>query len=183
VINEIVLAKPVYYVFYQFPFLDDTINTKDSDQAALAAECAAEQNLFWDFKNLLYKNMKPVSGEFSAGNLENYARIAGLDMSAYNACYDEKRYQDKIDQDLALGEQMGVSGTPTVYVNGVDVAPGRVPTFEEINALVEQALAGTLSQPTPAIVTTPYPLWGCAEQPHTFHIRYSLIALVFLPAA
>lgn len=148
VLENIVSGGQVYYVFHNYPFLDDRSVSKDSDQAAWAAECAAEQNRFWDYKNMLYANSKEVSGVFSGDVLKEYAKILGLDTAQFNACYDEGRSKDKVAQDLALGEAKGVTGTPTVYVNGVDVSPGKVPTADQIQALVNQALAGNLPQPT-----------------------------------
>ena len=108
--------------------------------AALASECAAEQNRFWDYKNILYTNLNHVEGEFSDKRLAAFADSLGLNMDQFETCYGERRYSEKINQDIALGVQMGVTGTPTVYVNGEDVSPGRVPTFDQINALVIAAL-------------------------------------------
>ncbi len=50
IIKNIVANNNVYYVFHQFPFEDDRSTEKGSDRAALASECAAEQNQFWDYK-------------------------------------------------------------------------------------------------------------------------------------
>lgn len=49
--------------------------------------------------------------------------------------------QAEIQADFDLGQQMGVSGTPTVFANGVQVGqPGKIATYEEIAQAVEQAL-------------------------------------------
>ena len=141
VIKEIVEPGKAYYVFYQFPFLDDRLEVKDSDQAAQAAECAAEQNRFWNFKDMLFTNLNFVAGEFSDVRLSAFAKSLGLDMEQFDACYAEKRYQAKIDEDGELGDNMGVAGTPSVFVNGKEVSPGRVPTFEQILQMVDEALA------------------------------------------
>jgi len=144
VIKEIVETGKVYYVFHQYPFEDDkSSGIKESDNAALASECAAEQNRFWDYKNILFANQNQVYGQFSDARLEAFAKSLGLIMDKFKSCYQEKRYQNKLNEGINLGIQMGVKGTPSVYVNGVNVAPGKVPTVEIILQAVEQALMPT----------------------------------------
>ena len=137
VIKEIVEVDMAYYVFRQHPFL----TRDDSPRAANASECAAEQGEFWNYKNLVFANFDGVVGEFSDKRLGAFAESLNLDMDQFNACYGSNLYQDKIDEDLALGAENGINATPTVLVNGVNVAPGKVPTFEQIKALVEKAVA------------------------------------------
>lgn len=142
VIKNLVETGEVYYVHHMFPFLDDNASTKDSDRAALAAECAADQNRYWDYKEILFENQKSVPGEFSDERLIAFAESLKLDMNQFNACYSQKTPQPRIDESLALGLQMGVQGTPSVFVNGVEVSPGKVPTFEQILQAVQLASAG-----------------------------------------
>jgi protein-disulfide isomerase len=140
VIKEIAEAGKAYYVFHQYPFEDNTSSDiKESDNAAMASECAAEQNRFWDYKNILFANQNQVYGQFSDERLEAFAKSLGLEMVEFKSCYQEKRYQNKLDEGIKLGEQMGVTGTPSVFVNGVNVSPGKVPTVEIILQAVEQA--------------------------------------------
>jgi protein-disulfide isomerase len=141
VISNIVETGKAKYVFHQYPFLDDSYADKSSDNAANASECAAEQNRFWDYKNMLYANRNGVVGEFSDQRLTAFAESLGLDMKQFNTCYSERRYQDQINADLQLGKEMNVQGTPSVFVNGDNVSVGKVPTFDQINALVDQKLS------------------------------------------
>ena len=140
VINELVEPGTVYYIFRQYPFLDDNTAVKDSDNSAHASMCAAEQNRFWDYKAILFANYNGVPGEFSDKRMIAFAESLGLDMGEFEECYDQERYQDEIDQDFAIGAEYGVTGTPSVHVNGENVKPGYVPTFEEIQAAVEAAM-------------------------------------------
>lgn len=142
VIKELVLTGKVYYTFYQFPFLDDSGENKDSDRSAMAAMCAADQNRFWDYKNILFTNQRIIAGEFSDVRLKAFADSLDLDMGAFNTCYDTKAFQSTIDEHINLGEQLGVQGTPSVFINGKDVSPGKVPTFDEIAAAVQAAASG-----------------------------------------
>jgi protein-disulfide isomerase len=143
VMNELVSTGKVYYVFRHYPFLDDRMPTKESDQAANASMCAAEQGRFWDYHDMLYANTGEFSGAFSDRRLQAYAQELSLDMNAFNACYRANRYQSQIDQDIRDGLRLGVSGTPSVYVNGKAVRPGFVPSFDDIRAEVEAILAAS----------------------------------------
>ena len=144
VISEIAETGKAYYVFHQYPFEDDgSPDLKESDNSALASECGAEQNRFWDYKNLLFANQTQVEGQFNDIRLEAFAKSLNLDMEKFNVCYQEKRYQNKLEEGLSLGEQMGVQGTPSIFVNGEKISPGKVPSFDLILEAVEKAKASS----------------------------------------
>jgi protein-disulfide isomerase len=88
---------------------------------------------------MLFANQTSVEEQFNDKRLLAFAEYLGLDMEQFEACYKENRFQNQINDDLALGREMGITGTPTVFVNGVDVSPGRVPTFEQILQAVQAA--------------------------------------------
>jgi protein-disulfide isomerase len=140
VMNELVVPGKAYYVFRNYPFLDDRMATKESDQAAHASMCAAEQDRFWDYHDILYANSAEYAGAFTDRRLRAYAEELNLDMDAFNACYREKRYQSQIDLDIDDALRLGVNGTPSVFVNGKEVSPGYIPSFDDINAAVDAAL-------------------------------------------
>lgn len=140
VIQNLVETGQAYYIFYQYPFLDDRNASKDSDRAAMAAMCAADQDRFWDYKNLLFANSQEVAGIFTDNRLKQLAETLGLNSEEFAACYDDGKFESEIAEQIALGQQMGVTGTPSVYVNGQDVAPGKVPTYDQIQAAVQAAL-------------------------------------------
>jgi protein-disulfide isomerase len=141
VIDNLVTPGTVYYVFRNYPFIDDRAATKESDQAANAAMCAADQGRFWDYHQMLYANWKGENeGNLSDKRLTAFADSLGLDMGKFNTCFKANQFKDKINTDLADGQKMGVQGTPSIFVNGKLVAPGQVPTYEEIKAAVDAAL-------------------------------------------
>jgi len=78
-----------YYVFHQHPFLDAPDADPASHRSALASECAAEQNNFWNYKNMIFANYTGVAGEFSADRLEAFADFVNLDMNQYKTCVSE----------------------------------------------------------------------------------------------
>jgi protein-disulfide isomerase len=134
IIQNLVAAGKARYVFHNYPFLDDASVSKESDQAANAAMCANEQDRFWEMHSILYANLGAENmGGFSDRRLQAMAETIGLDMDTFNSCFNANKYEAEIQADLELGEEMGVSGTPTVFVNGRRVGQANtVPSYQEI---------------------------------------------------
>jgi protein-disulfide isomerase len=124
VITNHAAVGEIYYVFYNYPFLDDNSPIKDSDRAAIASMCAAEQNRFWDYHRILYANLNHTANEFNEKRLAAFAEELDLDMGEFNNCVKTKDVQDEINKDLAKGKEIGITGTPSVLVNGVIIKPG-----------------------------------------------------------
>lgn len=140
VVQNYVAPGTIRYVFRHYPFIDDRSPTKESDQSANASMCAAEQEKFWEYHDYLFANWdRENAGAFSDKRLVAFAEALGLDMDAFNACFKENRYKDIIDQDSADGIKAGVTGTPSVFVNGQIVKPGYVPSYEEIAQAIDAA--------------------------------------------
>jgi protein-disulfide isomerase len=142
IIQELVETGQVRYVFRHYPFIDDNSASRESDQAANASMCAAEQGRFWDYHDMLYANWNSENqGAFADKRLVAFAETLELDMDDFNACFRENRYESQIQADEAAGRQMGVTGTPSVFVNGKNIKPGYVPTFEDVQLAVQEALS------------------------------------------
>ncbi len=84
-------------------------------RAAEASEAAAAQGRFWQMHNALFDNDQPLDDE----RLARSARRAGLDMARYEREMAEGVYAARVEEDFksALYNE-GVTGTPTVYLNG-----------------------------------------------------------------
>ena len=82
--------------------------------AARAAHCAGEQGKFWDY----HRSLMTVPGDLSDPDL--LARAAGfkLDAGPFAACLASSRYDAMIRDSVEAGTSMGVTGTPTYFVNG-----------------------------------------------------------------
>jgi protein-disulfide isomerase len=134
VIQNLVATGKARYVFHNYPFLDDQAAGKESDQAANAAMCASEQNKFWEMHSILFANWNGENmGSFNDRRLQAMAESLELDMDAFNSCFSANKFEAEIQADLDLGEQMGVSGTPTVFVNDQRVGqPRQVASYQEI---------------------------------------------------
>jgi protein-disulfide isomerase len=140
-VDNYVANGQVYYVFRHFPFLDDGVTTRESDQAANASMCASEQGRFWDYHDILFANWDGENrGAFSDNRLIAFAESLDLEMEQFNGCFQENRYQEEIEADLAAGRRANVQGTPSIFVQGEQITPGFVPSYEQISASVETAL-------------------------------------------
>ena len=142
VVENYVATGKVYYVFHNYPFLDDRVPGQESDQAANAAMCAADQGRFWDYHDILFANWNGENqGSFSDKRLVAFAESLGLDMSQFNTCFESNAHQAEIQADLASGQTVGVQGTPSVFINGQLITPGKIPSYQDVANAVEAMLA------------------------------------------
>jgi protein-disulfide isomerase len=74
---------------------------KHSEQAALAAECAAEQGKFWEYHDQLFKNQGGLA--FTETKLKQYARDIGLNDGAFGTCLGTAKYREKVERETAAG--------------------------------------------------------------------------------
>ncbi len=116
---------------YPLPFHDA------AHRAAQAAVCAGEQDAFWGYHDALFADQKSWTDE----DLKGYAKTLKLDGKAFEACLASERPAAVVDADLAAGTQVGMTGTPGFYVNGI-VLSGALP-LEVCADLVEAELART----------------------------------------
>jgi protein-disulfide isomerase len=111
--NYIDMGK-VRYVYRHFP-LDQHM---DAQAAAEASECAADQDKFFEFVHEVFSDASRQS-DMPADVLRDIAEEAGLDLTMYDACIAADAKAARVNQDVTSGTALGVSGTPTFYVNGI----------------------------------------------------------------
>jgi protein-disulfide isomerase len=119
-------------VFKDFPLKSHA----GAEPAAIAARCAGEKGLFWEYHDLLFVS-QPA---FSRGDLLTYASRLGLPADSFAACLDSGRFRDAVSADMQEGRAMGVSATPTFFINGRRLVGAQPPSvFREAvqNALKE----------------------------------------------
>ncbi len=105
--------------------------------AAQAAECAADQNKFWEFHDTLFASQNGENqGAFSNDNLKKFAADLGLDTAAFNQCLDTQKYAQIVESDTQIAQQIGVRSTPSFVVNGNPLI-GAQP-IEEFERLIQQ---------------------------------------------
>src|SRR5262245_2127509 len=106
-------------------------------QAAEAARCADEQGKFWSYHDILYANYPKMSEE----NLKNLAREVGLDVNVFDLCLRSGKYKAAVQRDLIDGTKLGVTGTPTFFINGREIS-GNQP-LEIFAAIIDEELGRT----------------------------------------
>lgn len=86
-----------------------------------AAICAREQGAFWDFHHVLFANQALYSTRNppSRSLLRQFAEITNLDVETFQACLDEGRRDQVEAVTRTARDELGVSSTPTFFVNGV----------------------------------------------------------------
>lgn len=102
--------------------------------AALASECAAAQERFEAFHRALFRDQPLIPSR----KMDEFAAMAGVpDIAAFRTCLREERFAARIAEDVSAGERLGVSGTPTLLVNG-RLTVG-APSLSALEAMVREA--------------------------------------------
>jgi len=109
-------GSQVRFVFHYFPL--SKIH-KNAMAAARAAEAARLQNKFWQMHDRLYRNQKEWSEvEDPRPIFNSYARELGLNADQFRSDMDSNRVEQAIDADMQRGQSVGITGTPTVLIEG-----------------------------------------------------------------
>lgn len=113
------LPEGVRFEFHQFPLESIHPNAR---AAAEASECAGRQGQFWAFHDDLFANRGWVN---QPNPNPAFLAVAGklkLDAPKFSACLAARDGKAAVDAGLAEGEDVGVNGTPSVFVNGFQVS-------------------------------------------------------------
>ena len=86
-------------------------------QAALAANAANAQGKFFEYIDILYRNQEA----FDPVSLKKYAANLGLNLKQFELDLASEKNAAEIRKDMADGSLYGITGTPTIFVNGVKV--------------------------------------------------------------
>lgn len=122
-------STEVKYVMRDFPLQFHP----NAFKAAEAANCAGEQDKYWEMHDILFSNQE----ELDVLNLKSYAAELQINMEEFETCFDGGKYVDEIRQDMEDGRRYQVEGTPTLFVNGHRLAG---PSPDQIRQTIELAL-------------------------------------------
>lgn len=100
----------VNLVFKQFP-LDSHKNAAPAARAAVAAQ---QQGKFWELADLLFEHQRELSTE----KIEELAKQTGVDMTKFDAARESAVVQARVEKDKKEGLELGVQGTPSLFING-----------------------------------------------------------------
>ncbi|MGE5216349.1 MAG: thioredoxin domain-containing protein [Chloroflexota bacterium] len=103
--------------------------------AAEAARCAEDQGKFWQYHDTLYHN----APKLSPADLKAYAKEVGLDVGSFDQCLASGKHKAGVQQDLNEGAKLGLTGTPSFFINGREIS-GAQP-LEAFSAIIDEELA------------------------------------------
>lgn len=135
----------ILFVFRNYPLSFHN----QAQKAALAGECANEQGKFLLYANKLFDNQgdwadnpavkKIVSEAQAILKFKTYAGQAGLKTVQFNECLDSKKYADKMQKDKESGDNLGISGTPSMFINDSFVDASL--QYGDIKKIIDDGLA------------------------------------------
>jgi protein-disulfide isomerase len=110
-------------------------NHQQALSAAMAAQCAAEENRFWEYHDVLFTQYTPTT----AWNFSALAEDLGLHRPSFDTCIKEDRYRDEVLKDLRDGLKLGVTSTPTFFINGRPLVGAR--PLADFQAIIDPLLS------------------------------------------
>ncbi len=134
-VEQYVVNGQLYIVYKNFALYDSSVPFAES------ALCAADQNKFWEYHDVLFANQGTTDpNKYSNRRLEAYAEVVGLDMDRFKQCLSERHHREEVRQIMAEAESNGIDSTPSFLINGELVLGAQA--LEDFQQKIEAALAG-----------------------------------------
>jgi protein-disulfide isomerase len=136
--SRLVETGLVKYTYYDFP-LDMHPNTLT---AMLGAACADDQGKFWEMHDRIYQGQLEWNTQATKNPrsvIAGYAKGFGLDMTAWDACFDSKKHLPRIQASQAAAVARGLNGTPA-FIVGDKLIPGNA-GYDLLKSYVDSAMA------------------------------------------
>ncbi len=112
---------------------------QESVWAAEAAECASDQDRFWDYRDKLFDNQHGENqGAFTIDNLKRFAEELGLDTQTFNQCLDSHKYEALVNAETQDAANKGIQGTPTFVIGEQTVVGPR--SYDDLKTVIEAEL-------------------------------------------
>jgi formate-nitrite transporter family protein len=119
------------FVFRNFPL--NSVHPHASI-AAQSAEAASAQGKFWEMHDMLYEHQDDLAD----ADLTQYALKLGLELYRFRSDLASEIFARRIEEDVRTGKASGVTGTPSLFINGKRYrGPLELPALE--SALQEAA--------------------------------------------
>jgi len=127
----------VRYAFVDFP----NARHLQAVPAAVAARCAGDQGRYWSY----FDNLMLMRGPMTPDDLAKRAADSGLDVDSFRVCLDQRVHADAVRTSYEYGKELGVSRTPTFFINGRVLTGAR--DYETFRRIIDAELerAGSAS--------------------------------------
>lgn len=106
----------VRWVYRHFPL---GFHNPGAQKQAEATECVAKLNgneAFWEYADEIYARTKSNGKGFPIANLRPLAEEIGVDGDAFDRCLDNGEMTARVEEDIANGRLVGVTGTPAAFI-------------------------------------------------------------------
>lgn len=125
----------IRYIFHDYPLEFH----QHAQKVAEAARCAGDQGKYWEYHDKLFaEREKWVDQQDATETLVSFAASLGLNKGSFRECLTSGKFTQVVKDDLALGQKVGVSGTPSFFINGKKLV-GAQP-YEAFKAIIEEEL-------------------------------------------
>jgi protein-disulfide isomerase len=128
-------------VYYDWPLNPE----QGTFLAARAARCAGDQDQFWPYHEMLFRNQRNFAmAQDQSGLLLDFAEQLNLDSREFRGCLNSDRHAEAITANIELARSLGLPGTPAVLVGSGQGMSRRLNSyyFQAIQEAVEAILAG-----------------------------------------
>ncbi len=141
-------ADKIKFQFRNFPLVNIHRN---AFAASRAAEAASSQGKFWEMHDALYETNNWQTWTTATDPtpfFKQYAQQLGLNTTQFSADFASSKVNDTINADMAEGNKLGISGTPTFFINGKKTEIANNPqAFEKaINEAAKSSSSSTSKQ-------------------------------------
>lgn len=124
------IASKIAFVYKNFPL--ENIH-KNARVAAYAAEAAGIQGKFFEMGGMLFDNQNVWSESKEPNKIFlEYAKVLELDLDKYKKDATSNEVKQRVDNDLILGNQIGVNSTPSFYLNGKKLEFASLDEFKKL---------------------------------------------------
>ncbi len=128
----------IRFEFKHFPIISLHPNAMAGHRAAQAA---ANQGKFWDMHDQIYATQSSWSTSDNAASIfEGYAEQLGLDMEKYRTDVAASQTLDIINADISEGQGKGVTGTPSFFIDGVNVETSEIGSADAFSKKIQEAI-------------------------------------------
>lgn len=152
--DDAVANGEVVLVFYDFPLPIHPQGVPAAEAARCAGEASAEA--YWAMHDALFESVRRWSIDNPTTVFISMAEEIGIDTDDFASCLEDDRYDDAISADISAGQQAGVTGTPTFFLNGEPLV-GALP-LQAFQQAITAVLAGesiARAEPEPAPLPDP----------------------------